>query len=206
VVTHILSNCLWRSKKIKAFGMKTSLYLGLLSLSISLHIQRAYAQKVTADQSLTTFQAGSWQLGLKEGYSRGNLLKNRNSLQLHAGYFLVKRLSVGLNATWSKEWINDFSYNDLSAGPYVRYQFTSTRFSPFLEASYQLGKRSIGEYASVSYPSLSMQSTQINPGVSIGLGKSLRLELSYGLQWIYFSSNRPQSVGQPLLGLTYLFR
>lgn len=190
---------------MKTFRMKTSLYLPLLVFSISLQLQQAYAQKLTSDQTPTTFHAGRWQLGVKEGYGRGNLLKNRNSLQLHAGYFLVKQLAVGLNATWSKEWVDDFNYHDLSAGPYVRYQFTTTRFSPFLEASYQVGKRSSGEGSSISYPSVSMQSTQISPGVSVGLLKSMRLELSYGLQWIYFSSIT-QYFGQPQIGLTYLIR
>lgn len=185
--------------------MKNSLYLSLLAISMSFQVQQAYAQKATSDQSRTTFQAASWQLGLKDGYGQGNLLKNRNSLQLHAGYFLVKQLAVGLNATWSKEWVNNFNYYDLLAGPYVRYQFTTTRFSPFLEASYQVGKRSSGEGSSISYPSVAMQSTQISPGVSIGLSRSIRLELSYGLQWVYFSNNS-QSFGQPQIGLTYLLR
>ncbi len=185
--------------------MKTSLYFSLLIFVTTIQSQQADAQKIISDQAQNTFQAASWQVGLKEGYSRGDLLKNRNTLQIHASYFLINRLAVGLNATWSKEWVNNFSYHDLSAGPYVRYQFTTTRFSPFIEASYQLGKRSSGESSSVSYPSLSMQSTQISPGVSIGLLKSVRLDLSYGLQWVYFSSNT-QSFGQPQIGLTYLFR
>lgn len=190
---------------MKTFRMKTSLRISLLAFLISLQFQQAYAQKLTSDQAPTTFHAGSWQLGVKEGYGRGNLLKNRNSLQLHAGYFLVKQLAVGLNATWSKEWVGDFGYKDLSAGPYVRYQFTKTWFSPFIEASYQIGKRSSDDVPGVSYSSIDMQSTQLNPGLSIEVIKSLRLDLSYRLEWVYLSSNT-QSFGLPQVGLTYLFR
>lgn len=184
--------------------MKNSLFLSLLAISMSFQVQRAYAQKVTSDQSQTTFHAGSWQLGVKEGYGRGVLLDNKNSLQLHAGYFLIKQLAVGLNATWSKEWQGDFGYKDLSAGPYVRYQFTNTWISPFIDASYQIGKRSADNFPGDN-PSISMQSTQLTPGLSIEVIKSLRLDLSYRLEWVYLSSNT-QSFGQPQIGLTYLFR
>lgn len=185
--------------------MKNSLYLPLLALLISLQFRQAYAQTLTSNQSPTTFHAGRWQLGIKEGYGQGCLLKNRNSFQLHAGYFLINKLAVGLNATWSKEWVGDFGYNDLSSGPYIRYQFTNSWISPFLEASYQVGERSSDDVPGVSYSSLSIQSTQINSGLSLGLLESLRLDLSYRLEWIYLSG-RPQGFNHPQVGITYLFR
>ena len=141
-----------------------------------------------------------WERAVKE-----KQMNVRSSIFRRSSIWGDLRLAVGLSTTWSKEWVGEFSYHDLSAGPYMRYQFTTTWFSPFLEASYQVGKRSSGKGSSISYSSVSMRSTQISPGVSVGLLKSVRLELSYGLEWIYFSSNT-KSFGQPQLGLTYLFR
>ncbi|MFD2938330.1 hypothetical protein [Spirosoma flavum] len=184
--------------------MKTSLYFCLLALLASLQLQQAYAQKLTSGQPQTTFHSGSWQLGAKAGYGRGNLLSNRNSFQIHAGYFPIKQLAVGLNATWSNEWVDDIGFKDLSAGPYIRYQFTATWLSPFVEASYQMGRRS-SDAAGVSYPSTPMQTIQLGPGLSIETIKFLRLDLSYRFDWVYLTNNT-QTVGLPQIGLTYLFR
>ena len=148
----------------------------------------------------------SWKLAswVKEGFSQGNLLKNRNSVQLQAGYYLIKGLLLGFDATWSKEWAGDFNYNDLSIGPYVRYHFTATRISPFIDVSYQAGQRFSGNGSAITYPKVPMQTTQITPGISFGITNSLRIETSYGFQWVYLS-NSTQSLGQAQIGLTYLF-
>jgi hypothetical protein len=184
--------------------MRTGRFLALLTFFIGLQLPQVYAQKLTPTQPQIAFKAGSWQVGLKEGYGRGDLLRNRNSLQVHSGYYLVNRLLVGLNGTWSKEWVGDFNYHDLSAGPYLRYHFTSTRISPFIDASYQIGQRKSGSGTTITYPKISMQTTQITPGINFGLINSLRLEISYGLQWAYLP-NGTQSFGQTQVGLTYLF-
>lgn len=183
--------------------MKTYLYFALMGLLTSLQTPQAYSQNMIREQPHTTFKAGSWQVGLKEGYGQGNLAKNRNSLQVNTGYYLISRLLLGINATWSKEWLGDFNFHDLSAGPYVRYHFTATRISPFIDASYQIGRRSAGAGSSITYPSVSLQSTQLAPGLNFGLTNALRIDVSYGLQWTYFPSNS-QSFGQAQLGLAYL--
>ncbi|GAB3732596.1 hypothetical protein [Spirosoma lituiforme] len=184
--------------------MKTSLHFYLLALLVSLQLQQAYAQKLTSGQSQTTFHSGSWQVGAKAGYGRGNLLRNRNSFQIHAGYFPIKQLAVGLNATLSNEWVDDIGFKDLSVGPYIRYQFTATWLSPFVEASYQMGRRS-SNAAGVSYPSTPMQTIQLGPGLSIETIKFLRFDLSYRFDWVYLTNNT-QTIGLPQIGLTYLFR
>ncbi|MBN8822836.1 MULTISPECIES: hypothetical protein [unclassified Spirosoma] len=185
--------------------MKTKQYINLIVFVASSLLQQAFAQKQASPQTPTPFQTGSWQMGVKEGYTQGNLLKNRNSLQVHGSYFLVKQLAVGIAASWSREWVGDFGYTDLSVGPYARYQFTKTRLSPFLEASYQFGKRRANEVSGMSYASLAIQSTQLTPGISISLLKPLRLDLSYRFEWVDLSTNI-QAFGLPQVGLTYLLR
>ncbi|GAB3767867.1 hypothetical protein GCM10028818_01380 [Spirosoma horti] len=172
---------------------------------MNLPFQQVYAQKIVSDQPQTTFHSGSWQVGAKAGYGRGNLLKNRNSFQLHAGYFPIKQLAVGISTTLSNEWIDDLSFKDVSVGPYIRYQFVNTWISPFVEVSYQIGRRSSNDVAGVRYSGIPMQTMQLGPGLSIETIKFLRFDLSYRFEWLIQTHNT-QLVGLPLIGLTYLFK
>lgn len=196
--------------------MKALLHIHLLGILIFLQPHSVYAQKAKAS---TGFASGSWQFGLKEGYGSGNIYPNRNGLHLFAGRYVTNKLLVGLGAAWSKEWnrhYNGYSFHDLSVGPFVRYQFTTTRFSPFVEASYQLcGRNSIqgvetaiiNGYATVTgkSPTGFVRPAFISPGLSIRLGKPLRLDLSYSFQYTFLTNNTPSldSFEQAQIGLNY---
>jgi post-segregation antitoxin (ccd killing protein) len=179
--------------------MKISLYICLIATLTCANLQNGFAQKTAFDNAQSKFATGSWQVGLKEGYGRGNLFKNRNGLHFHTGYYIVNNLLVGVGAVWSKEWFGDYNLNDFTVGPFARYQFLNTRISPFMEASYQFGQQK--QLAVQDRQSAAIRSTFINTGLSIRLVSQLRADLSYGLQF----ANNNQSFGQAQLGLNYLF-
>ena len=183
--------------------MKPALYVYLVLLLLSGSKQTAYAQSTSPELVKKSFTRGQWQLGLKDGYGRGDLLRNHNNFQVHTGYYLADKLLVGLGANWSKEWEGDFKFNDFTVGPLARYQFTRTRVSPFIEASYQFGRRSTGSNSGISYPSVSIKSAFITPGLSIGVASSLRVDISYGFQ--YLINGYTAVYGQPQVGINYLF-
>ncbi|GAB3699435.1 hypothetical protein GCM10027592_25510 [Spirosoma flavus] len=181
--------------------MKTNLFIFLFAFLAYMAAQSASAQVLPRT---TASKAGSWQIGLRDGYGNGNLLQHRNSLQPFVGYYLTNRFVAGATASWSKEWVGKIGVHDLTLGPSARYFFTNTRLAPFLEATYQFGQRSVAENAGISYPSVSMQFSQISPGLSLGVSKSLRIELNYAFQWLHFSRSS-QYYGQPQAGIMYVF-
>lgn len=156
-----------------------------------------------------SFSKGSWQVGLRDGRTGGNLIGNRNTLQLHSGYFIANQLAVGLSGTWGREGTGSFAYHDVTVGPYLRYQLTATRVSPFVDLSYQFGRRLASEgSASIfgsgfTFADPTVQSAQISPGVSLGIAYLLRAELNYHFQWIT-NGFGTEYIGQPQVGLTYL--
>lgn len=180
--------------------MKPSLALYLVGLVAGLCTQPTFAQKSAFDHSQSKFAAGSWQFGVKGGYGKGNLVRDRSGLHLHSGYYVANKLMVGLGAAWSREWTEQVSVNDLSAGPFARYQFTTTRCSPFVEASYQFGQRSSTYPGSVD---TTIQAGYISPGLSIRLFNQLRADISYSIQFSPRSSYT-ESFGQAQIGFTYL--
>lgn len=169
--------------------MKPFFCLCLLGMIAGLNSQNAYTQ-----QSVK----GNWQVGLKEGYSRGNILENRNSLQVYSGYFIAKNLLVGAGATWSKEWFETVRGDDVTIGPLVRYQFLDARFSPFIEASYQFGK-------SFALQNRHLGIAFINSGLSILALPSFHIDLGYSLQFGGKKGSPNASIGQPQVGINYLF-
>lgn len=163
------------------------------------------------------FSAGQWQIGLKDGIGKGNELARfvnsqkayrHNILQAQAGCFIVKRLLVGIGFTWSREWSTQRpeqeNFTDFMKGPLLRYQFTRTSVSPFLEVSYQFGKRSTGARSVLDYVGSSVRSTLLSGGVNVSLTAHLRLEASYGIQFKTFID---QSIMHhyPQLGVNYAF-
>lgn len=174
-----------------------------------------YSQTVTKKKE--KFSAGQWQIGAKDGISKGNELSRfvnsqevyrHNILQAQAGCFIVNRLLVGVGLTWSKEWSirrpDQESFTDFMKGPFLRYQFTQTSVSPFLEVSYQFGKRSTGTRSLLDYVGSSVRSTLLSGGVNVSLTAHLRLEASYGIQFKTFID---QSIMHhyPQLGVNYAF-
>ncbi|WP_020602336.1 hypothetical protein [Spirosoma spitsbergense] len=148
-----------------------------------------------------SFNKGNWQVGVRDGRVGGNLIGFRNTLQLHSGYYVANQLAVGLSSTWGREGAGSYAFHDITAGPYLRYQFTATRISPFVDLSYQFGKRLAGEGFTFMNPVI--QSAQISPGVSLGVTPFLRAEINYHFQWLS-NGNRTEYIGQPQFGLTYL--
>lgn len=186
--------------------MKSILYLCFAGLLLSIKPQKGFAQQTIFKPSKNKITAKTWQIGLKEGYSRGNILKRRNGLQFHTGYYIANNLVLGLGAAWSKEWMGfgpNYYFNEITLGPFVRYQFLSTRISPFIEASYQVGQRLGGENKSIGI-------AFVNPGLSIHLFRHLRADVGYSFQFgakKYLVGIFPvegQNVGQVQIGLNYL--
>lgn len=162
------------------------------------------AQTGTNQPYRHNFSKGDWQVGVRGGRTGGNLIGNRNTLQLHSGYYVANQLAVGLSGTWGREGVKQYAFHDVTVGPYLRYQFTATRISPFIDLSYQFGKRITSEGSGFLFADPSIQSAQISPWVSIGVAPFLRAEISYHFQWIHFG-DVAEYIGQPQVGLTYLF-
>lgn len=176
--------------------MKTSVYLTFVILLTG-------TQLLAQNLAQPSFRAGSWQVGLHDGYTRGYLFGHRNTLQFQAGYYVINKLSVGVGATWAREGNSDFGFKELTIGPSVRYHFTTTRFSPFIDVSYQVGRRSAIAGTLTDYQSVGIQTTQLSPGVSFRVIPALRVELLYNVQWVHATS-WTSSIIQPHLGITYL--
>ncbi|GAB3941107.1 hypothetical protein GCM10028805_03820 [Spirosoma harenae] len=178
----------------------------LLPVVFTLLINQSFSQTVDQPSSLSSFKKKSWQIGVRDWRQGGNLIGIRNTLQLHAGYYLANQLAVGISGTWGREGTSWGAFHDITLGPYARYQFTSTRISPFVDVSYQIGRRSSWDDA-FTFSSIGIQSAQISPGVSVGVTRFLRAELNYHFQWIFQSGSGfwGEYIGQPQLGLTYLF-
>ena len=115
-------------------------------------ITESSAQTSSTKSYTDSFNKGNWQVGVRDGRVGGNLIGKRNTLQLHSGYYLAKQLAVGLSGTWGREGAGSYAFHDITVGPYLRYQFTATRVSPFIDLSYQFGKRLAGEVFTFMYP------------------------------------------------------
>ncbi len=185
--------------------MKTILYLCFVSILISIKPQKGFAQQTVFNPSQNKVAANAWQIGLKQGYGRGNILKRRTGFQFHTGYAIANNLVIGLGASWSKEWQEsgpNYYFNDITFGPFARYQFLSARVSPYIEASYQVGKR-LGEENTFIGTSL------VNPGLSIHLFSHLRADVGYSFQFggkKYLAGLSPSGyTGQIQMGLHYIF-
>ena len=174
--------------------MKTAPYLCLLIfLSVTIP-QQLIAQQVTSSNTSTAFSKGSQQLTASYGYGQGNLAKNRSVTQIQAGYYVANRLLIGVVGSMMREWIGEFhTDNKFSVGPLVRYQFTSSRLSPFAQLAYQLGNPTVAP--------TQHQAVIFTPGVNLALFSQVRIEASYGFLFI---PNR-ERIGQPQLGAAILF-
>lgn len=164
-----------------------------------------------------TFPAGHWQINLNDGLGKGSELSRfvnsrevykHNILQAQAGYYVVNRLLLGVGFTWSSEWspqrADAESFTDFMKGPLLRYQFTNSKVSPFLAASYQFGTRSTGPRSLLDYAGSSVHSTLLSGGINIGLTSRLRVDASYGVQFKTFIN---QSIihHYPQIGINYVF-
>lgn len=84
------------------------------------------------------FSRNAWLAGFQVGYSKGTYGKERYSAtQAYGGYFVANKIALGLAATWGRESFGAAQDVAISAGPLVRYQFTRSRFSPFIVGAYQ---------------------------------------------------------------------
>lgn len=182
--------------------MKSAYYFCSLLVCLVLEGQAVHAQTGSPTRVKSALTSGRWQMGLKDGYGQGDLLKHYNSLQAHAGYYVIDKLLIGIGAGWSNMWSGSIAFHDLTGGPLIRYQLMRARFSPFLEASYQFGQRRANPEWQASYPSASVQKAFISPGLSIAVMPSLRVDISYGFQRLINGYTDPN--GYPQLGVNYL--
>ncbi|MVM41642.1 hypothetical protein GO730_34845 [Spirosoma sp. HMF3257] len=119
--------------------MKTAPYLCLITIP-----RQLIAQQLTSRSTSTALRKGCRQLIVSYGYGRGNLIENRSVVQIQAGYYVANRLLIGVAGSMMREWIGELhTANKFSAGSFVRYQFTSSRLSPFAQLVYQPGDPTI---------------------------------------------------------------
>ncbi|ADB37755.1 hypothetical protein [Spirosoma linguale] len=175
--------------------MKTASYPYLIIfLLVTTVSHQLIAQQLTSSSTSTALSKGSKQLTISYGYGRGNLAQNRSVTQIQAGYYVVNRLLIGVAGSMMREWIGEFNTdNKFSAGPLVRYQFTSSRLSPFAQLVYQLGNPTVDPTRN--------QAVVFTPGVNLALLSHVRIEASYGFLFI----PNIERIGQPQLGATILF-
>ncbi|QHV99406.1 porin family protein [Spirosoma endbachense] len=164
---------------------------------------------------LSPFSPGAWQIGLKSGYSPGSSFPNRFSTQLQLGYFVGNRWSVGLETSWVREWRNSPVLTSVGVGPRVHYQLTNSKLSPYLAASYQVGKQWLDSLEITYKPRRLTHSVSLTPGLSWQLSSKLRLDLSYRFEYYlsyrfnrtsyqeYALSRYFEYYQVPQLGITY---
>lgn len=100
-----------------------------------------------------TFRRRSWLTGGRLGYfSKRNSRQYDVNFQGYGGYFIFDQVVIGLKGSYSRDY--RFSTFPLIrswlAGPMARLYLTTSRFSPFLEGSYQLGQLNLD--VNVSFP------------------------------------------------------
>ncbi|RYC70075.1 hypothetical protein [Spirosoma sordidisoli] len=115
-------------------------YLLILLLCSSLFCQAQSKNQPKHDANILPYSHGSWLVGSQVGYSNGLRPEQYLSVQACGGYFIASNVWVGLVGTWSREHQQGIQTEAWLTGPGVRYQFTRTRFSPFVVGSYQLGQ------------------------------------------------------------------
>ncbi|MFD2935201.1 hypothetical protein [Spirosoma flavum] len=174
--------------------MKTAPYFYLVIFLFVTIPPQTIAQQLTLSSSRTAFGKGSEQLTVTYGYGRGSLAENRSVIQIQAGYYVANRLLIGVAGSMMRKWIGELhTDNKFSAGPLVRYQFTSSRLSPFAQLAYQLGNPTLDPTRH--------QAVMFTPGVNLALLSQVRIEASYG--FLFIPSR--ERIGQPQLGATILF-
>lgn len=175
-------------------SMKNAIDLYLTIFLLTTIPLQLIAQQPTLNSTDIAFRKGSQQLTISYGYGQGNLVENRSVTQIQAGYYVANRLLVGVAGSMMREWIGEFhTDNRFSAGPLVRYQFTSSRLSPFAQLAYQLGNPTVDPTRH--------QAVVFTPGINLALFSQVRIDASYGFLFI---PNR-ERIGQPQLGATILF-
>ncbi|GAB4034675.1 hypothetical protein [Spirosoma gilvum] len=143
--------------------MKKLLLVGLMTLSI-----QAFAQNTQGVNRL--FQKRTWLVGLQTAFAKGNLntrntTKNDLIFQAFGGYFVVDKLLIGLSGTYMQQQQPlSFQIITPTLGPIVRYQFTQTRVSPYLTASFQIGRGYTSGILQVDGPN----GTKITPTYTTG--------------------------------------
>ncbi len=173
--------------------MKTAAYLCLIIFFLAIITQQLSAQQISSSSTNTALRKGSQQLTISYGYGRGNLVQNRSVTQIQAGYYVADRLLIGVVGSMMREWIGELhTDNKFSAGPLVRYQFTSSRLCPFTQLAYQLGNPTVNPTRH--------QAVVFTPGVSLALLSQVRIEASCGLLLI----PKREQIGQLQLGATIL--
>jgi hypothetical protein len=193
--------------------MKTLYYLLLFSATSSLQAQSI--QPILGKVDQFAFARRTWQVGLHNGYSPGSDYQNRISVQIHGGRFIADKLLIGLGVAYNTEWDPDVSIRQstVSLGPLVRYQFTRSWVSPFIEATYQLGQSSV-KFGSVSRQQFGARhSGAVTPGLSVRVTPHLRVDVQYRMQYdvssagqSYFTQRYIKRIYQPQIGIVYLLR
>ncbi len=127
-----------------------------------------------------TFRRGAWLGGLSGGGFPAGSAFGRHLYGLRVGYFGLDRTMLGVKAHYLRVRLDDrLTGQWLTVGPLLRYQFTRSRVSPFVEVAYLWGKAwaNFGGKGSIN----SLNYASFTPGLSIRLGPYLRFETALEL-------------------------
>ncbi len=142
------------------------------------------------------FSRKAWLAGVQVGYSKGSFGQERYAAtHVYGGYFVANKVVVGLAATWGQESLGTAQDVALSAGPMIRYQFTRSRFSPFIVGSYQFGKATIsGVSLRSTAPGMVTRADRRDRSIQsgyVGLGMSIRVIAAYRLDLLLTWQDKP---------------
>lgn len=163
-------------------------------------------------ERLRTFKQGSWLIGGRVGYFSERASNGFDlTVQGQGSYFVVNQLAVGVRGQYIRDFRNSVFPITRSwlIGPWIRYHVSTSRVTPFLEGSYQIGRVNFDASAiNLPFPVIkeTVRVLSLSGGLSMRLNQNFRLDLAAETQqFSYYPSNR-KAVFRPRLGLTYYIR
>lgn len=150
-----------------------------LTLMIILGSLYAFSQQNESEKSQNFFQKGQKMISVSSSISYGNRYGLTGDFGFRYSYLLKDKLSIGLESSFET---NGARYRKVDLGPFVRYNFTTTKVSPFLEFkySYGIGMIQIKSLTSERIKKTPISSFDILGGVTIVGKKQFNIDLFGG--------------------------
>lgn len=187
--------------------MKTTTLLLFLICSC-----QAIAQSTNLNTATRTLQKKTRAVGLYANYGSSPIIGNQLGFSAYGGYFIANKLLLGLNGGYATDWSNTVEGHVSSwlTGPFIRYYLTSSRVTPFAEASYQFGQFMISSPYNMGQAGIrhSANTLSFTGGLGVRLTQAFRLELAYNYQADRFSPAplvQRNWQGYPQAGLSAFF-
>ncbi|HEV7349296.1 hypothetical protein [Telluribacter sp.] len=132
-------------------------------------------------------------------YSTGGSFAN---VALKGGYFVADRIMVGAVGFGAYSTIVpiDAPLRGWAVGPMVRYHISTTAFSPFVEASYLMGRETGDSYRHA------WQFIALMPGFSVRLSRHLKADVGVYMLRPTYPTAETGVVSVPQVGLHYSWR